>query len=410
MKNIKPFSRAFYEANGLQKINHEKKYQEHPYLVHEGNAIFNALTGEAVMLDGYIGNEDELIKRWYLVPDDVNVLELADNAYKNYQSPSNAHYTIFTTTKCNACCQYCYEAGIEEDFMSISTAYKVAEYIYTKEKRLSTVELRWFGGEPLLNKEVINLICENMKGHGINHVSSMSSNGDLFNTITDDEIKLWNLVNVQFTIDDVGEKYDEIKGLPAGAYERLKETIKRLTAVGTTVTIRIHLDPLKGPEVCDRIIEDFKDFQNTYMYVAMLYDTEVSKENYDQMLALESKMIKYGLSKADFPNMGRGFYCMADRKGAKCVISDGSFSPCEHYISEYIYGSVDSDEVDEKIVEEWKEKRKAELKCTDCELYPTCDLLAMCPATGKCDEGYAYYQKERIKRALRVLMTEDQNE
>lgn len=409
MKNLRGFSRAFYEANGLQTVDKGKSYKEHPYLIKEGNAIFNGLTGEAIMLDGASSDGDELIRRWYLLPDDVDALDLASKAYDNYNPQTNAHYTIFTTTICNACCKYCYEAGVEEKTMSIDTAYKLIDYILKNEKRLSTVELRWFGGEPLLNKEIINLVCDNMKGHGIRHMSTMSSNGDLFSEVTDTEISSWNLTNVQFTVDDVGEQYEEIKGLPAGAYERLKETINRLTNLGVSVTIRIHLDPLKGPDNCYRIIEDFKDFKNILMYAAMLYNTEVSKSDYDNMLSIESKLFSYGLSRPDFPSMNRGFYCMADRDNGWCILPDGSISPCEHYTSDYIYGNLVDGVIDKTVPPEWKVKRKNVLGCTDCELYPVCDLLSMCPATGKCDEGYAYYQKERVRRALRVLV-EDSNE
>lgn len=63
--------------------------------------------------------------------------------------------------------------------MSNETAHKAAAYIAAHcggEK----VHLHWFGGEPLFNKQVIDIICTDLTEKGIVYESMMISNGYLF--------------------------------------------------------------------------------------------------------------------------------------------------------------------------------------------------------------------------------------
>jgi radical SAM protein with 4Fe4S-binding SPASM domain len=91
---------------------------------------------------------------------------------------------------------------------------------------------------------------------------------------------------------------------------------------------------------------------------------------------------------------------MADNHTSRTITVDGGLSPCEHYSYEENYGTIYSDVFDKKILERWSSKRKYDLKCVDCPLFPTCELLSCCPAIAKCEYGYDYYITERVKRAV----------
>ena len=405
MNILKKRSNESIMALGDQMAFPGVEYLMHDYVFQEGNVLYNTLTGEAVIADE--DDHDELIRKWFLTPSGMNLAGLAHMVRQKAKQMTNPRsvnrYVIFTTTGCNAHCEYCYQAGSDISVMSEETAADVAEYIRSKANSGLTVNIRWFGGEPLSNKNVINLICTDLANHNRVYVSSMSSNGDLFPTVSDDEIRLWKLSNVQFTVDDVGEDYDRIKGLPSGAYERLKNTVARIGELGVHSTIRVHYDPTKGSDVCYQIIEDFKDYKTAGMYAALLYDGVKSVSDYEELLRIENKMIEYGKLRAKLPEVYTGISCMADNRSMACITPNGELTPCEHCLCGESYGSIYTKDIDQNILDKWACKRKDADECENCKLYPSCEILCKCEATGKCDEGYRHYQEEKIRRALRSM-------
>ena len=81
--------------------------------------------------------------------------------------------------------------------MTHETAEKVAEYIMEVVPPGSSVELNWFGGEPLYNMDVIEIICSRLASAGIDYHSSMISNSYLFNDEVIHKAKYdWKLRNI----------------------------------------------------------------------------------------------------------------------------------------------------------------------------------------------------------------------
>ena len=273
---------------GTQQVLPGVEYVEHEYITRVGDAVYNALTGEVIVIDDEGADEAEMIRRWILAPRGMN---LAGLAHMTRQAAHNMktsrwvnRYTIFTTTGCNGSCEYCFQKDIEPLTMSETTAAAVATFILQHANPGLMINIRWFGGEPLANKKVISQICEVLQRNRRRYTSSMSSNGDLFKDVTDEEVALWNLKSVQFTLDAPSEEYDQIKGLPEGAYDRLKTTIERFP--GINFTLRVHYDPAKGEEPCLQIVDDFKAYKNVVMYAAMLYEGEKTQADYEALLQM----------------------------------------------------------------------------------------------------------------------------
>ena len=387
---------------GSQQVLPGVKYVEHGYITRVGNVVYNALTGEIAAVDDE-ADRDEMIRRWFLAPKGMNLAGLAhmirQAAHGMKTARSINRYTIFTTTGCNGACEYCFQHGLDPVIMSEETAAAVATFIMQHANPGLMIRIRWFGGEPLTNKTVISQICEVLQRNRRRYQSSMSSNGDLFKDVTDEEVELWQLKSVQFTLDDVGEKYDTLKGLPDGAYDRLKATIERFP--GINFTLRVHYDPEKGTEPCYQIIDDFKSYSNVVMYAAMLYDGGKTQADYETLLQIENQMIEVGRYNMSLPSMTPDVYCMADSRQQACITPVGDLTPCEHFVTGETYGTIYSDARDQSVLDKWAAKCKDNVvSCAKCPLYPSCEMLCRCESAGKCSEGYKYYQLEKIKRAL----------
>ena len=410
MKQLRQTKKWVIEALTPQFIETDVEYVESPYLIKDGNAVYNSLTDEAVLIEDLSKEKNELIKRWFYVPKGLDVKTLAyiirQKRIPRQERPKGT-FIIFTTTACNAHCKYCFEEGFKILTMSEETANDVADYIVKVSRKDGEIKIKWFGGEPLLNKKVMNIISEKIRDAGIKYWCEISTNGDLLPSCTDDELRLWNPRIIQFTADDIGAKYDEIKGLPDGAYERLKQNIERLATVDdikVRVNLRIHFDQKKSSDICYKLLDEFKNYSNVMPYVRLLYEN-TTVNDYKELLKIEDWMLN-NLKihpELSFPSFTPGIHCMADNVANACITPTGELSPCEHFAyGEYLYGSIYSGKKDLGILRKWRAREKyQEEMCDTCPLYPACRKIVMCPAKGICSKGYQYYQIEQIKRALR---------
>ena len=414
IKLLKLPNDLFINMFSHQVIEPGINYVLSPYVIKDENAYYNVLSEEAVLIDDLEKDKRTLINHWFYIPDGFDTSSLCHTLRQKSLlqtggpgSRLKSLYTIFTTTACNASCNYCFEKGCDVLTMDDNIAEKTADYIIRTSRRNYPVTLKWFGGEPLCNTRAINVITERLTNAGINFSSIMTTNGDLFNRVTDDELKKWKLRRVQLTADDVGEKYEKIKGLPEEAFTRLKETAARFEKLNIRISLRIHFSELTGDEPCYRIIEEFKSFKNVSMYVKIIYGNE-SVENYNKILRLEDYLISLKKRNTTFLTSRNPSHCMADNPRMATITPHGELSPCEHYANgEHIYGSIDNSKQDLKILANWAVREKyLDKECKKCTLYPNCRKLVMCPAEGKCSDGYQYYQIETIKRALRKKVEE----
>ena len=94
--------------------------------------------------------------------------------------------------------------------MDRETADRVISYI-KEHCGGQQVKLSWFGGEPLVNHKVIDQICNGLRNDGIPYESRMISNAYLFDdTIVAKAADLWNLKNIQITLDGTEVVYNHI--------------------------------------------------------------------------------------------------------------------------------------------------------------------------------------------------------
>lgn len=428
MKIINPSDSVISGILGKQEFNPDKKYipskfnTEHEYSGR--HLVFNTLTRQMISLSSeenkiiedirifsYSPNkppEDtadnfikELIERRFLVPENADELKLANQlkataavfGKKGYIKS----YTIMTTTDCNARCWYCYELGRSRIPMTAETAEKTARFILDNSKG-HKVKLIWFGGEPLFNSEVIDIICGKLRESGKEFVSTMVSNGYLF----DDGVILkaknnWNLKKVQITLDGTEEVYNGIKGYiykGSNAFKRVTDNIETLLRTDIRVQIRLNIDRDNCgnlSELCDYLINRFSEYGNIAVYTAVIMhynngkciprtpsDGEFEKEYFK----INDKLYNAGMiSKRKLSTTLKGCRCMADSDSSAMIAPDGGIGKCEHFSESDFWRTLDDPTVNREILESWK-KRVVVEECKSCPHFPMCIKLEKCPDTA----------------------------
>ena len=249
--------------------------------------MLNDLTHELLLLSEreYADRltDPTMIRKWFCVPVDFNDKKLAGqvrNMVRLMDPPTGIieKYTIFTTTACNARCFYCFENGWKTTDMSEETAAQAAEFILRKSGD-EVIHIDWFGGEPLYNAKVIDIISRRIQKSGRRYYSLMISNGYLFD---DDMIRkardLWNLQSVGITIDGTEPVYNRIKSYiykEGNPFERVLNNIDRLQKAGIGLSIRLNMDRHNVEDLyqlVDVLGERFGGREHMYIVPKLLYE------------------------------------------------------------------------------------------------------------------------------------------
>ena len=183
--------------------------------------------------------------------------------------------TIATTMDCNARCYYCFEHGAIRNPMSHETAEAVSDFLISNCTE-NEIYISWFGGEPLMEPDVIELITNRLLSENIKIESTITTNGILIDQAIVDRFHHWNVTRVQITIDGLKENYNRTKNyaLDIGdPFERIMENIELVISSGISVHLRVNYKSSDYSEVHDTMSylhNRFGQYDKLYLYGAPL--------------------------------------------------------------------------------------------------------------------------------------------
>lgn len=422
-----------YRIIGLQELFLLRKYKPIRYCAEEktedGILIYNIFTRELILLSNveyksiytsHIRNElyDYMIKHWFLIPEDCDESSLCymfkraySKAYKKQKLENIWSYVIMTTTDCNARCWYCYQGGRYRRNMSTKTALDVSEYI--KKTNVGKPQITWFGGEPLYNSKVIDIISEELKKLKMMYSSTMTTNGYLFHTHDMEKIKkLWRLENVQITLDGMQDTYNEIKDYvyPGNAFKQVISNIKYLLDGNIDVRIRLNLSSQNVDEMIelvDFLYDNFGNYKRFFVYAHPLFDEdendtkeriEERKKVYPKYAEIQKNICDKGIGEHYPLDQIRVNNCMSDNLSTVVINPEGKLTICEHYADAEFIGSIYESEVNHSAIEKWSERYYIDA-CKECILYPQCTKIKKC-ASWKCTYEERKFQENEIRESM----------
>ena len=140
---------------------------------------------------------------------------------------------------CNLRCEYCFAAkgdfGTGRELMPFETAKKAIDFLIEKSGNRHNLEVDFFGGEPLMNFDVVKKTVEYArsieKEHDKNFRFTITTNGLL---LTDDKIDFINreMANVVLSLDGRKEVNDKLRVSPngRGSYDVIVPKYQKLVA------------------------------------------------------------------------------------------------------------------------------------------------------------------------------------
>lgn len=189
--------------------------------------------------------------------DELKILKFAYNS--NKYNRLGLGFTAAPTLRCNFACTYCYEQAGENqdkrdgqnDFMPEKVQQELLQYIERAAKTVKGVFITWYGGEPLLGKEIIFGLTQKIiaitEENKIGYSAGMITNGYLLTKDPDmvQKLKDSRIKTFQITLDgppDVHNSRRMLKGDSGPTFDQVLEGIKLLTANELAVSLRINVD------------------------------------------------------------------------------------------------------------------------------------------------------------------------
>lgn len=405
--------------------------------------LYNTLTGAVVSLFDFeydnIHTElpcdysSFLYGNYFLVRENFDENQIIDDYKKtnvHYIGPTYldtpSHFTILTTSKCNACCTYCYEQLLpNKHHMNEETAKDIVKYIIENSNINEPLTIEWFGGEPLYNNKIIDIISSTICSAGLNFTSNIVSNGYLFNNdiIIAKAKNIWKVRDVQITLDGTKEKYNETKRYiykyDPNPFQTVINNIHRLLKANIHVTIRLNCDKNNYKnllELINYINKEFNGYNNISIYAFEIFSEEKrseenANEQFKAMDEVDIAIIKSGMAINEEIYGIKSQHCIVDGGRGVCINPDGKLFLCEHHLDNDFFSDIYHPEIkDFEVFKNWRNfTDNHSEQCINCPLRPTCLKVHRCTDQYECIGYEQQYRINHIKRHL-ILMQDRFNQ
>jgi uncharacterized protein len=280
------------------------------------------------------------------------------------------------------------------------------DFIKKQIKGLEYLGITWYGGEPLLCKDIIYKLSQEFiklcNENNVKYNAYIISNGYLIDNETIKNFKKYKISGAQLTIDGPERIHNKRRILKINKddnFKRVFNSVKMLKENGINPSVRINIDK-DNIEYVDELIDIFRNenmsdvdlhFGQVTPYTESCksisescFDTEEFSE---KLIKLQDKLNNKGFSAMGYPYYPgiKSNYCCSDQINSFVIDPDGNMYKCWNEVGNIskVVGNV-------KKVKENKEKHMINnmlnymtwtpfesKQCKECKLLPVC--MGGCP-------------------------------
>ena len=409
--------------------------------------FLNAPTQE--MLDAFPGYAEEEVRECFQELKDLQKEGLLfsqdmidPQQVKNFRlDPPVKALCLHICHDCNLRCRYCFaETGTfhgERSMMSREVGFKAIDFVLEKSRNRKNIEVDFFGGEPLMNfdvvKDIVAYARSKEKEYGKTFRFTLTTNGILL----DDDIMAYlneNMSNIVLSLDGTREVNDYLRPDPEkkGSYDRIIDKYKKLAEMRNQDNYYVrgtftayNLDFTK-----DILHIADEGFVQTSMEPVVLKEGHPLEIRREHLPKLKEEYEKLALEYVKRRKEGRPFHFfhfMIDLEQGPCVIKrisgcgagseyvavtpTGDIYPCHRFAGEeeYRMGSVFDGEMNEDIRRRFINSNVYTKKnCSDCfaKFYCSGGCHAnSCLIAGGMEEAYEIgceLEKKRVECAIAI--------
>lgn len=217
----------------------------------------------------------------------------AINYLKKYSQKINEKHDLgiayfLVTSQCNFKCDYCFvETRFENKhntFMSKEIAYKGIRLI---KRNTNKIKIIFYGGEPLLNFEVIKYIVDEAANNNLEAKYSIITNGSTINKAIIKFLKD-NNISLSVSLDGLKDTNDKARKYKnnRGTFDRIKKTLKILKNENIQFGISCTISPynMNKPDEILEILDEFDIRGFGYNILSENKNVILSKKEHVQLI------------------------------------------------------------------------------------------------------------------------------
>ena len=301
------------------------------------------------------------------------------------------HTTLHLTQRCNLRCKYCYVHQNTGD-MDFSTAKKAIE-MFTEQGLTGIV---FFGGEPLLKKDLIYRIVEFAEDYAPDRFHyKITTNGVLLDEKFVDYAEQTGII-ICLSHDGIEPAHDFNRVYPdgKGTFEQTTEKLEMLIARQPYAPILMVLDALFVDTLTESV-EFFLEKGVKYLIISLNYagawnDKRIKRlrKEFKKLAAVYEREIRAENKIYISPFDKRFNYYIWNLEGTSCnlgyrqisVAPDGTFYPCVQFVGrrEYAIGSANAGINEAKRKELFLRNQIFYAPCEECALKERCHNRCAC--------------------------------
>lgn len=300
-------------------------------------------------------NEDpELIKNMkaggYIVEDDLDELEnLKMVNFRGKFGGKGLSLVIAPTLSCNFACPYCFE-NPSKGVMSAEVQKALFDLVENAAKGKSNVNISWYGGEPLVAKELVFNMSERFidicRRYGVDYSASIVTNGYLIDDEVVESMIKARVLEAQVTIDGPEDIHNSRRKLKVnsgnGTFNKIIENLKKLISKNINVSIRVNIDKTNSNRISelldilkanhlDKCIVSFGHVRPYTNVCSSITSTCFNVEEYANTdVKLQNMLCAKGFSSSYYPHYPgtKANYCCADSLSSFVVDPKGNMYKC----------------------------------------------------------------------------------
>jgi uncharacterized protein len=361
-----------------------------------------------------------LCEHGYFVKIDLDEVGIATQILERETNRRGFSLIILPHENCNFRCVYCYEK-FERGKMSIGVAQGLKRLVDENATTWGSLAVQWFGGEPLLARDVIRDLSDSFiatcKREGVSYNAGITTNGSLLNGDVARMLLDRHVRRFQITLDGPAEAHNARRHLVSGkaTYDDVLRNLRSLRDQPDeyVVRLRVNFDPESIELIEPWLAEIAPIFAHDERFAISFHpigrwggpnDADLSVCNEDSArtakTALFETATREGFAGQTFRDFlgSQGSTCYAGKDSSVVVGSDGRLYKCTVAFDDERnhVGWLSSDgrlEVDKERWDLWVKTDDLETgKCSRCWFHAscqsrTCPLVAMdqgeppCPST-----------------------------
>lgn len=252
---------------------------------------------------------------------------------------------VLPTEKCNFRCVYCYEDFVQGK-MPHDIQVGLKRLISRRAQSLDLLNVSWFGGEPLVAKEIVLDVSRHAVSTCLasNTVfkGSMTTNGWFLDETTLEDLVSCGVSSFQITLDGPKDVHDTTRIGPAntGSYERIWQNLlaAKSSQLNFSIMLRLHIRPSTYqyiydwlPHLQSALLDDsrFSLLVKPIEHLGSANDAQIDvfTNDLDRERAVSLFYQSVGTSSA-FRTDIIGKACYAGRPNAWVIRSDGRLARC----------------------------------------------------------------------------------